>query len=92
MPVYDLSELHDRLALMLSQPDAKRMKSVAYLIEKNYGPKALDEVRKEYMQKSLDDFGNMGGQKSMLSTNPTTLLQYYPPHTNMKGQLTEVAQ
>ena len=48
MPVYDLSELHDRLALMLSQPDAKRMKSIAYLIERNYGPKAVEELRKEY--------------------------------------------
>ena len=48
MPVYDLSESHDRLALMLSQPNRARMKSVAYLIEKKYGPLAVEELRKEY--------------------------------------------
>jgi|TARA_R110000744_G_scaffold202927_1_gene321811 hypothetical protein len=54
MPVYDLSELHDRLALMLSQPDAKRMKSIAYLIEKNYGRKAVEELREEYKRVVCD--------------------------------------
>ena len=54
MPVYDLSELHDRLALMLSQPNRARMKSVAHLIEKRYGPKAVDELRKEYKRVSSD--------------------------------------
>ena len=48
MPGYELSELHDRLSLMFSQPDAKRMKSIAYLIERNYGPKAVEELREEY--------------------------------------------
>merc|ERR1712127_487279 len=54
--------------------------------------KSHQEIRKEYQQKTLENFGNMGHNKSMLSTNQTSLLQFMAPTQNTKNQLTEITK
>ena len=45
---YDLSNPQERLALMREQPNKKRCRVIAHIIEKHYGKEALNQLREDW--------------------------------------------